>query len=79
MMEQNLPALGGGSKLLAGLGFSADEAKRLHRSLEDAGVLVYVSCPESTKAQWALELLSSMGAREVASLEPNQAAGAVAA
>jgi len=71
MMEQN-PTLGGGSRMLAGLGFSADEALRLHRALQDAGALVYVSCPESEKAKWALELLRSMGAREVASLEHNE-------
>lgn len=78
MMEQH-PTLGGGSRMLAGLGFSADEARRLHRSLEDAGVLVYVSCPESAKRQWALELLRNMGAREVASLEQNGIAQAAAA
>ena len=78
IMEQN-SKLGGGSRMLAGLGFSPDEALRLHRALEDAGALVYVSCPEDAKAQWALELLRSMGAREVASLEQSQMAEAATA
>jgi len=78
MTEQNLPSLCGGSKLLAGLGFSANEAQRLDRALGDAGVLIYVSCSEGKKAQGALELLRSMGAREVASLEGNRAAEALA-
>jgi hypothetical protein len=79
MLEQNLPNLVGGSRMLAGLGFSADEAVRLQRALEDKGVLVYISCPERAKAQWALELLRGMGAREVASLEGNRMAEAAAA
>jgi hypothetical protein len=78
MTEQNLPSLCGGSKVLAGLGFSANEAQRLDRALGDAGALVYVSCAEGKRAQWALELLRSMGAREVASLEGNRATEALA-
>lgn len=79
MTEPSFSAVSGGSRMLAGLGFSADEALRLHRALEDAGVLVYISCPESAKAKWALELLRSMGACEVASLERKQMVEAAAA
>jgi hypothetical protein len=77
MTEQSPPTLCGGSKMLAGLGFSTNEALRLHRALGDAGALVFVSCNEAAKSH-ALEALRSMGAREVASLEENRAAAAVA-
>lgn len=77
MTEQDFPCLTGGSRMLAGLGFSTNEALRLHQALGDAGALVFISCPEGAKSQ-ALDLLRSMGAHEVASLEENRAAGAAA-
>jgi hypothetical protein len=79
MIEQNFPALCGGSRTLAGLGFSEDEAKRLDHQLDDLGVLVYVACPESAKADSAIELLRRTGAQEAASLERAKAKAAVAA
>jgi hypothetical protein len=77
--EQNLPSLSRGSGTLLGLGFSEDEAKRLGHQLCDVGALVYVSCRESSKADWALELLRRAGAREAASLGMAQATRAAAA
>ena len=76
--EQNFPALSRGSRTLLGLGFSEGEAKRLGHQLSDVGALVYVSCPESSKAESAIELLRRMGAREAASLATINAAGAAA-
>lgn len=78
MREQDDPGLFGGSRTLASLGFSSADAQRLHHDLGDAGALVYVTCPESSKAESATELLRSMGACEVASLETSRAAAAVA-
>lgn len=78
-MEQNFPGLSRGSRTLLGLGFSQDEAKRLGRQLCDVGALVYVSCKESTKADWAIELLRRAGAREAASLGMAKAVQAAAA
>ena len=77
--EQNFPALSRGSRTLLGLGFSEDEAKRLGDQLCDVGALVYVSCQESSKADWAIELLRRVGAREAASLGMAQTARAAAA
>jgi len=78
MREQNFPGLCGGSKTLAGLGFSEGEAKRLNHQLSDIGVMVYIACPESSKADRAIDVLRRAGAREAASLEPALAAGAAA-
>lgn len=66
--EQNLPTLSRGSGTLLGLGFSEDEARRLGHQLCDVSALVYVSCPESSKADGAIELLRRAGAKEAASL-----------
>jgi hypothetical protein len=68
VVERNSEGLCGGSGTLVGLGFSEDHAERLSRRLGDVGVLVYVSCPESAKAEWAVELLRRTGAREAAGL-----------
>jgi len=78
VIEQNFPTLSQGSRTLAGLGFSTPEAKRLGHQLSDVGALVYVSCPESAKAEWATELLRRTGANEAASLETMKVASAVA-
>jgi len=77
--EKYMPALSLGSRTLVDLGFSEGEARRLGHQLCDVGALVYVSCQESSKADWAIELLRSAGAREAASLEPAQAIEAVGA
>jgi hypothetical protein len=79
VIEQNSSALCGGSKTLAGLGFSEDEAKRLGHQLSDVGVLIYVACPESARADWAIELLRLTGAREAAGLACAKAIAVAAA
>jgi hypothetical protein len=78
MVDQDFPGLCGRSRTLAGLGFSEDEAKRLNHQLDEVGVLVYVSCPESARAECAKEVLRRTGAHEAASLEAAQAVGAAA-
>jgi hypothetical protein len=79
LAEQNFPALSRGARTLLGLGFSTDEAKRLGHELCDVGALVYVSCKEGAKADWAIELLRRAGAKEASSLGMAQAAQAAAA
>jgi hypothetical protein len=62
-------ALRGNWATLVALGFPEDQAERFENELRlEAGVLVYVSCAESAKTGWAVELLRGMGARESASL-----------
>jgi hypothetical protein len=78
LAEQNFPALSRGSRTLLGLGFSEDEAKRLGHQLCDVGALVYVSCREGAKADWAIDLLRRAGAREAASLGMARASAAAA-
>jgi hypothetical protein len=76
--DQNVPALSRGSRALLGLGFSQDEAKRLGHQLCDVGAMVYVSCREVAKAEGAIKLLQSTGAREAASLDAMKAAAVAA-
>lgn len=67
----------GSSRSLAALGFPDNEAERFEQ-LRQLGVLIYVSCPESTKTNWVVELLQRTGAREAATLEGELAGEAVA-
>jgi hypothetical protein len=76
--EQNFPSLSRGSRTLLGLGFSHDDAKRLGRQLSDVAAMVYVACPESGKADSAIELLRQSGAREAAKVGAMKVAAAAA-
>jgi len=78
LVEDEGSALCGGSKTLAGLGFSNDDANRLGRQLGDLGALVYVACPGRARADSAIELLMRSGAKEAAGLGSAKAALAVA-
>jgi len=78
MVTNNAPALCGNAKTLVGLGFSEQEAERFEDQLGDFGVLVYVSCAEGTKTQWAREVLRHMGAQEAATLEDRMCVAATA-
>jgi len=78
LMDQNFPSLSRGCRTLLGLGFPQEEAKRLGHQLSDVGALVYVSCPESAKADGAIELLRQMGAREASTLGAAKAAAVAA-
>ena len=77
LLEQDFPTLSRQSKTLAGLGFPDDDVKRLGQ-MSDIGALVYVSCPETTRADCAKELLRRAGAQEAASLGKAKAAHAAA-
>jgi len=76
--EQYASTMSRGSGTLLGLGFSEGEAKRLGHQLSDVGAMVYVSCREGGKADSALELLRTAGAKEAASLAMARAAEAAA-
>jgi hypothetical protein len=63
----------GSSQTLEDLGFPECDAERFDTRLREVGALVYISCPESTNTEWALELLRDTGAQEAGTLD-NQAA-----
>jgi hypothetical protein len=71
MVARESPALCGKSRTLISLGFPEREAKRFEDELEKRGVLVYVSCAESTKTVWAREVLRHTGASEASTLQEN--------
>ena len=52
-----------------GLGFSERDADHVESRMRDVGVLLYVSCPESARSKWALELLRGAGAEESGTLD----------
>jgi hypothetical protein len=64
----------GSSRTLEGLGFSEPEARRFETRLGDLGALIYVSCPETAKTRWALELLRGTGAEEAGTVENEKSA-----
>lgn len=78
MIEEDFSPLCGGSKTLAGLGFSQQDAARLGRQLCDVGVLIYLACSKRARADWAIELLRYAGAGEAASLETARVAASTA-
>jgi len=69
--EPPAPSLSRGSRILLGLGFAREDARRLGHLLCDFGTLVYVSCPHGTETRSAIEVLKDAGAREAASLGQN--------
>jgi hypothetical protein len=78
VVSRDSPALCGNARTLAGLGFSDGDAERYENQLREVGVLVYVSCPENTGTNWAIELLRRTGAEEAATLETESMVGAAA-
>jgi hypothetical protein len=74
VVREDSPNAYGNSKALVGLGFSEGDALRFERQLREAGVLVYVACPENSKTTWAVELLRRSGARETATLGEKEVA-----
>jgi hypothetical protein len=66
------------SGTLMGLGFSKHDADHVDHRMRDVGALVYVSCPESDKTKWALELLRDTGAEESGMVESPRAFAAQA-
>ena len=58
-----------GNHTLVSLGFSELDAERYENQLREMGVLLYVSCPETARTDWARELLSRTGAEEASTLK----------
>jgi hypothetical protein len=75
---EDSPGLCGSSRTLTGLGFSEADAERYENQLRQLGVLVYVSCPENARTNWAIELLRRTGAEEAATLQGELAMEAAA-
>lgn len=69
VVAKDSPALCGNTRALVSLGFSEIDAERYENQLREVGVLVYVSCPENARTDWARELLRRTGAEESSTLE----------
>ncbi len=78
MVARTAPALCGNARTLVGLGFTEEEAERYEDQLDQLGVLVYISCANVAKTQWAREVLRHTGAQEAAMLEENMSVAASA-
>ena len=76
MVAHDTPAFCGNSRTLTGLGFSNEEAGAFESQIRQSGVLVYVSCPEVARTNWALEVLRHTGASESATLDNRSTKGA---
>jgi len=72
------PGLCESTRPLVNLGFSEIDAERYENQLREPGVLVYVSCPESARTDWARELLRRTGADEAYTLQDETGIAAVA-
>lgn len=69
MAGMDSPALCASARTLVTLGFPEFEAERLEDQLHRRGALIYVSCAEAAKTNWAIQLLQGTGARETATLD----------
>src|SRR5580658_607066 len=78
MVAREAPALCGNAKTLMGLGFSEREAQKYEDQLDRLGVLVYISCANGAKTDWAREVLRHTGAKEAATLEESMSIAASA-
>lgn len=78
LIEQSAKSQSCGSGTLQDLGFPEREASRLSHEISDAGALVYVACPEDSRADTASELLRCAGACEAAAMPGVRAAVAAA-
>ena len=67
------PAPRSGSRTLAALGFPELEADRFEDQLQRRGALIYISCAEVARSNWAIQLLQRTGAEETATLEDKNA------
>jgi hypothetical protein len=76
VVEQESLAYCGRHGTLVALGFSETDARRCEHHVRESGVLLYVSCPNSAQAQWALELMRTWGADEIGLLGKSRTADA---
>src|SRR6202046_3998558 len=78
MVARDAPALCGNARTLVGLGFTEREAQKYEEQLDQLGVLVYISCANGAKMDWAREVLRHTGAKEAATLEQRMSVAASA-
>jgi hypothetical protein len=78
MVARDAPALCGNVRTLVGLGLTEREAERYEDQLDRLGVLVYISCTNGAKTDWAREVLRHTGAKEAATLEESMSVAASA-
>jgi hypothetical protein len=78
MVTRDAPALCGNARTLVGLGFTEREAQKYEEQLDQLGVLVYISCSNGAKTDWAREVLRHTGAKEAATLEERMSIAASA-
>jgi hypothetical protein len=78
MVARDAPALCGNARTLVGLGFTEREAQKYEEQLDQLGVLVYISCANDAKTDWAREVLRHTGAKEAATLEQRMSVAASA-
>ena len=69
MAGMDSPTLCASSRTLVALGFPEFDAERFEGHLHRRGALIYVSCAEAAKTNWAIQLLQRTGARETATLD----------
>jgi hypothetical protein len=69
MAGMDSPALCASSRTLVALGFPEFEAERFEGQLHRRGALIYISCAEAAKTNWAIQLLQHTGAKETATLD----------
>jgi len=72
MAGMDSPALCASSRTLMALGFPAFEAERFEDQLHRRGALIYISCTEAAKTNWAIQLLQHTGAKETAMLDKDK-------
>ncbi len=78
MVARVAPALCENARTLVGLGFTEREAQRYEDQLDQLGVLVYISCANGAKTDWAREVLRHTGAKEAATLAEGMSVAASA-
>src|SRR5580658_11376350 len=78
MVARDTPAICGNARTLVGLGFTEREAQKYEDQLDRLGVLVYISCANGAKTDWAREVLRHTGAKEAATLEESMSIAASA-
>jgi hypothetical protein len=72
MTGMDAPARRASSMTLVALGFSEFDAERFEDQLHRCGALIYVSCVEAARTNWAVQLLQSTGAKETATLDEHK-------
>jgi hypothetical protein len=68
MAGMDSPASCASSRTLVALGFPQFEAERFEDHLHRRGAMIYISCHEEARSNWAIQLLQRTGAQKTATL-----------